>query len=62
MAVAPEMGLWVDGIGGTESEAIADLSEILVTQREVFKRVTPGQLTEYAKRTAEFTSQRLAEA
>lgn len=52
-AAAPDLGMWTDGVGSSEAEAIEDLSEIILAQRESIADEVGFPLSEYAK-TAQF--------
>ena len=47
-AVAPELGMWVHGIGATEQSAVSDLMDAIVDQRLSVGRVANSGCSEYA--------------
>lgn len=47
-AAAPELGMWIDGRGMTEEEALQDLSMAIVEQRDSANQAE-GQCSNYAR-------------
>lgn len=47
-ASAPELGMWVDGLGRTEAEAVNDLRDAIIVQRDSVGRVSASQCSRYA--------------
>lgn len=48
-ASAPDLGMWVDGFGRTEQEAIDQLSNAILGQRESLAELEDSDCLEYAK-------------
>lgn len=60
-AVAPELGMWVDGSGSTEEEAIRDLSSAIIDQRYSIGLRPDSECSEYARAVKRTFEERLVE-
>jgi len=48
-ASAPELSMWSDGLGHTESDAVEDLSEEILDQRQSISEYSSSDCSEYAR-------------
>ena len=46
-ATAPELGLWIDGVGDSEKEALADLARIIRGYRETLNEIPENECHAY---------------
>jgi hypothetical protein len=49
-ATAPELGMWMDGLGWTEAEAIKELGDAIVGQRDSVNKEGQVNWSQYAKK------------
>jgi len=49
-ASAPELGLWLDGVGSTEECALEDLERVIKRQKEAFSDVSYATASDYLRK------------
>jgi hypothetical protein len=61
IATAPELGMWVDGWGQTEDDAVADLWDAILEQRDSLGARPEAEYSEYARVIKRTFEQRFVE-
>jgi hypothetical protein len=60
-ASAAELGMWVDGLGQTQEEAISDLTDAIIAQRDSVSKLSASQCSGYAQAIKSAFEERIVE-
>jgi predicted RNase H-like HicB family nuclease len=60
-ATAPELGMWVDGLGRTQTEAVEDLADAIMGLQESLRKQAESRCSKYARAIKKTFEQRFIE-